>query len=65
MANRSDFFSATAKLPRELKRMWLMGSYKDGAHRAAVKKAFIGAHAAHLDFKKRKGKPAAETPTEE
>ena len=64
MANRSDFFSPTAKLPRSLKRMWLMGSYKDSAHRAAVKKAFISAHTAHVDFKKRKGKPL-ETSTEE
>lgn len=57
MANRSDFYSPTAKLPRSLKRMWLLGSYKDSAHRAAVKKAFIDAHTAHVNFKKRKGKP--------
>jgi hypothetical protein len=62
MANRSDFYSA--KLPRELKRMWLMGNYSSPEQRAAAKKAFIGAHTAHVDFKKRKGK-APEVSTEE
>jgi len=53
MANRSDFFSA--KLPRSIKRMLIMGQvngWTGNEHsRGAIKKQFIQAHASHVGFK--------------
>lgn len=53
MANRSDFFSA--KLPRSIKRMLIMGQVNDWTgnehSRGAMKNQFIKAHATHVGFK--------------
>jgi hypothetical protein len=52
MANRSDFFSS--KLPRYYKKMIALGEMAGHYHSAGAKqwrKAFVSAHATHLEFK--------------
>jgi len=65
MANRSDFDSAT--LPRYLKRIMALRTFKDNHERGEWKRAFIEAHAIHKAAKNKKrmgDSPAKEESTE-
>lgn len=51
MANRSDMHAA---LPRQLKRIWMLGKW-DNAHEAGqIKRLMIESHANYRDYKNRK-----------
>ena len=52
MANRSDFDSAT--LPKYLKRIMGLRTFKDNHERGEWKRAFIKAHAIHKAAKNKK-----------
>ena len=52
MANRSDFDSAT--LPKYLKRIMGLRTFKDNHERGEWKRAFIEAHAIHKAVKNKK-----------
>ena len=65
MANRSDFDSAT--LPKYLKRIMGLRTFKDNHERGEWKRSFIHAHAIHkaVKNKKRVDAPAGKEETTE
>jgi len=63
MANRSDFFDA--KLPRYLKKMISSIPNIDAHQRGEIRRAFIGAHAAHVAHKLKRSDVPADAGTDD